>query len=84
MIIERTIMTNDIKIIEMEFTDDIHITENSQYNKLNAANVTVYKGVHARLYGHISHKLIIRKDAIVYLHGSAAQIDNQGGELHIF
>lgn len=82
MILERTIMTSQIKIIEIETTGEIHIIRSVQYNKLNAINVTVYKGVHTRLYGQINGKLTIKRNAVVHLHGNAFVVDNQGGELY--
>jgi hypothetical protein len=75
----------EYKIIDKEIRGNIFIIRNSQYNKLNALNVTVSPDIQARLYGVIKGKLIINKGARVYLHGSlTGKLENLGGEIHIF
>lgn len=71
------------KIIAAETTGEIHIKISSQYNNLNATVVIVEEKITARLFGTISDLLIIKKGAIVYLHGAIkGKIENRGGKLH--
>ncbi len=75
----------EFKIIDTEIKGNLYVIRNSQYNNLNALNVTVGKNIITRLYGTIKGKLIIHKGAKVYLHGTiSGKIENHGGELHIF
>ena len=76
---------DEYKIIDTEIRGNIFIIRNTQYNKLNAVNVTVANNIKARLYGVIKGKLIIKKGARVYLHGKLeGKLENLGGEIHIF
>jgi hypothetical protein len=75
----------EYKVIDTEIRGNIYIIRNTQYNNLNAMNVTVANDVKVRLYGVIKGKLIIRKGARVYLHGKLeGKLENLGGEIHIF
>ena len=76
---------DEYKVIDTEIKGNIYIIRDTQYNKLNALNVTVAENVKVRIYGMIKGKLIIKKGARVYLHGSVAgKLENLGGEIHIF
>jgi acetyltransferase-like isoleucine patch superfamily enzyme len=76
-------MTINYHIIQQDTTGDIYVDENSQYNSVDADNVTVGAGVTVRLFGTIRKKLVIGKGARVYLHGSlAGELENQGGEFY--
>ena len=76
---------DEYKVIDAEIRGNLYIIRNTQYNKLNAVNVTVAENIRARLYGVIKGKLTIKKGALVYLHGSVTgKLENLGGEIHIF
>jgi hypothetical protein len=76
---------SEFKIVNTEIKGNLYIIRDSQYNNLNAVNVTVANNITARLYGNIKGKLIIQKGARVYLHGSVSgKLENLGGELHVF
>ena len=75
----------ELKIIEKIISGSICIIVNSQYNNLNAVNVTIEKNLTVRLFGIIKRQLIIKKGALVHLHGAVlGNIKNLGGELHIY
>ncbi len=79
---ETQLMKPEYKIIETKATGNIKVNGNSQYNHLNADTVTVEENVIARLFGTINTKLIIKKGARVYLHGTLrGELQNEGGEL---
>lgn len=76
---------DEYKVINTEIKGNLYIIRNTQYNKLNAVNVTVAENIRVRLYGVIKGKLTIKKGARVYLHGSVlGKLENLGGEIHIF
>ncbi len=77
-------LMSEHKIIESKIRGDILVSANSQYNHLDADNVTVEENITTRLFGTIRQKLIIKKGARVYFHGSAGKVENSGGELHQF
>lgn len=75
---------NSLKLIQDEVTGLLTITENSQYNNINADTVIIEKNVKARLYGQVNN-LILKEDAIVFLHGKVTgNIENTKGTIHIF
>ena len=75
----------EFKIINTEIKGNLFVIRNTQYNNLNAMNVTVGENIITRLYGNIRGKLIIQKGAKVYLHGTVSgKLENHGGELHVF
>jgi hypothetical protein len=77
------IMKPEYKIIETEVRGNIRIAIHSQYNNLNADTVAVEEDVIARLFGTVQSKLIIKKGARVYLHGSlTGTLENLGGEFY--
>lgn len=76
---------DEFKIINTEIKGNLFVIRDSQYNNINAVNVTVGKNITTRLYGTIKGKLVIQKGAKVYLHGTVSgKLENHGGELHIF
>lgn len=79
-----TKLMSEHKIIESKKRGDLLVTANSQYNHLDADNVTVEENITVRLFGTISGKLIIKQGARVFLHGSAEKVENSGGELYQF
>jgi hypothetical protein len=75
----------EYKIIKTEIEGDLTISEHSQYNHLNADTVIVEKGIRTRLYGVIHKKLIIRKEARVFLHGKLlGELQDEGGRFYHF
>ncbi|HXB41442.1 MAG TPA: hypothetical protein VNZ49_12925 [Bacteroidia bacterium] len=75
----------DYKIIEAEAREEVHIKVNSQYNNLNADVVIVEERITARLFGTISELLVVKKDAVVYIHGTIkGKTENQGGKIHVY
>jgi hypothetical protein len=75
---------NRFKIIDTEVKGSLRVLMNSQYNRVNATSVTIAENVTVRLFGVVKRKLIIKKGARVYLHGTVlGKVENSGGELHI-
>lgn len=74
-----------MEIINSKVTEDQVVTTDTQYNDLLAENITVMKGITTRVYGIIKKKLIVEKNAVVYLHGNApGEIINNGGVIYLF
>lgn len=66
-------------------TGDVVISQNTQYNHIDARNVVVEENVVARLYGLIQENITVKKMATVYLHGKCSgKIINEGGVLYLF
>ena len=76
---------NEFKIIIKETTGNIYVRENTQYNNIQAENVTVFENVIVRLFGVVKGLLTLKAGSSVYLHGSLyGSVKNEGGEIHIF
>lgn len=76
---------NDFIIIKDETKGDITITQNSQFNKIDADTVVIEENVTARLYGSIRNLLVLKKGARLILHGSIhGKVENLGGEIHFY
>lgn len=71
------------KIVTKKTSGDLHIKKHAQYNDIDARKVIVAKGIKARLYGQVLN-LVLEKDSLVYLHGNAARITNNGGSIYRF
>jgi hypothetical protein len=75
---------NSFKLVQDQVTGLLNITENSQYNNIDADTVIVEKNVKARLYGKVNN-VILKDDAILYLHGKiTGTVENTNGTIHIF
>lgn len=76
---------DQFKIINQKITGKIIVKENTQFNDIDAESVIVERDVIARLYGNIQELLILKKGAVVFLHGALyGDVKNEGGEVHIF
>jgi hypothetical protein len=76
-------VSSDHKIIEREITGDVLVNSDSQYNNINADNVTVGPHVTVRFFGTIKKTLVIHEGARVYMHGSMpGKVENLGGEFY--
>lgn len=74
----------DLKLISKNATGLIHIKENSQFNSIKADMVILAENVRARLFGNVD-EVVLKKGSSVIIHGEVTgNIDNQGGEIHIF
>lgn len=73
------------KIVRKYTRGNIVIKQDTQFNNIDAENVTIEKNVTARLYGNIQKRLILKKGAKIFLHGILyGDISDEGGEVHIF
>ncbi|MGZ3919327.1 MAG: hypothetical protein ACXVC7_03500 [Bacteroidia bacterium] len=76
---------NNFKVVDAETKGEVTITIDTQYNNIKATKVIITEDVTARLYGDIMEKLILKKGARLYLHGTIlGEIENEGGELYLF
>ncbi|MGZ3898859.1 MAG: hypothetical protein ACXVO9_05815 [Bacteroidia bacterium] len=76
---------NNFKVVDAETKGEVTITIDTQYNNIKATKVIITEDVTARLYGDIMEKLILKKGARLYLHGTVhGEIENEGGELYLF
>ena len=83
MYLPEPFVSSDHKIIEQEITGDLLVEFNSQYNNINADNVTVSPDVIVRFFGIIKKNLVIQKGARVYMHGRVTgKVENLGGEFY--
>lgn len=77
-------MALEYKVFSSPVTGEIKITENSQYNEIQAEKVIVSPKVTARLYGNVKD-ITLQKDSLLYMHGRIlGNVINEGGEIHIF
>lgn len=75
-------MVQELKTYHGRMTCEVVITEDSQYNNLDADWVIVNKNVTAVLYGRIKELLIVHEGAKVYLHANMkGDILLKGGEV---
>ena len=73
------------KTITQKITGKVIVKENTQFNNIDAESVIVERDIIARLYGNIQELLILKKGAVVFLHGILyGDVKNDGGEVHIF
>jgi len=76
---------HNYKIISTLTARQVEVSENTQFNHIEAACVIVMDGVRARLYGTVTELLVIKKDAKVFVHGAVTgKIQDEGGRLYIF
>lgn len=73
----------DFVIIETETKGEVYIEVDSQYNNLNADKVFVAENVRARIFGTIHELLVIKKGAVVQLHGTLKGYLENHGEFHM-
>lgn len=65
--------------------EEVHVTQNCQFNQLMAHTVKVEPGVTARIYGIIKKELKICKGSIVHLHGRLeGKLKNEGGVFNLY
>ncbi|MBL7932916.1 MAG: hypothetical protein JNL60_13495 [Bacteroidia bacterium] len=77
-------MNKDFKIYTELTGGEINITEHSQYNEINAENVTVSENITARLFGTVKN-ITLKKDSRIFIHGKIlGNVNNEGGEIQIF
>jgi hypothetical protein len=63
----------------------LRVSEDTTYHYLLVSEVTIRENVVARLFGTITDKLSVEKNAIVYLHGHCeGEIINNGGIIYCF
>ncbi len=75
----------ELRVVSIETTGNVHITENTQFNRLKANNVIVAEGVRARLFGFIKESIVLKKGSVVFMHGELqGKIENEGGEIFLF
>lgn len=76
---------NEFKIVSEHIMGDVTITENVQFNYITAETVIVAEGVRARLYGSVSKKLVVKKNARIFIHGNVTgEVIDEGGRIFIF
>jgi len=74
-----------MKTITTKVFGILTVDEDTTFHRLLASEVIIEEGVVARLFGTISDKLQVEKDAIVYLHGHCdGEIVNKGGTIYRF
>ncbi len=74
-----------MEIISKLITGNVSVCENTQFNNFIGENVIVSENILARFYGIIMKDLVLKKDAIVYLHGRLeGKLINEGGTLYVF
>jgi hypothetical protein len=75
----------NFKVITTPVSGEVHIKENSQFNKLEADTVVVNENITARLYGSVKKTLVLKPGSVVVLHGRLhGSIKNEGGEFQNF
>jgi hypothetical protein len=66
-------------------TGDLIVKENTTFHHVLVESVIVENGVTARLYGSVRKEIIVKTDAIAYLHGNLlGNVNNQGGTVYVF
>ncbi|MCE3278974.1 MAG: hypothetical protein K0S44_1165 [Bacteroidetes bacterium] len=76
---------SDFETVNDLITGTIVITNNIQYNNIEAEKVIIEENVTARLFGKITDKLVLKPGATLYLHGSIyGNVENKGGVLNIY
>lgn len=74
-----------MKIVSEQITGEVSVKVDTQYNNFIGENVIVAENILARFYGVIMKDLVLKKGAIVYLHGKLhGKLINEGGTLYVF
>jgi hypothetical protein len=74
-----------VETINSRIREDLVVLVDTQFNDLLSENITVIEGVTIRIYGIVQKKLIVEKNAVVYLHGKVlGEIINNGGTVYVF
>ena len=74
-----------MKTIAKKITGNLIVSENTTYHHIFVESVTVESGVTARLYGSVSNEIIVKEDAVAYLHGNLlGTVVNLGGTVYVF
>lgn len=74
-----------MKTIIEKVSGSLIVCEDTTYHYLSAVEVTIRENVVTRIFGVISDKLVVEKNAIVYLHGRCdGEIINNGGVVYRF
>jgi len=75
---------NNLNLVQEEITGSLTITQNTQYNNVDADSIILEKNVTARIYGN-TNTVILKEGSVLYLHGkSPAKVENTRGTLHVF
>lgn len=75
---------NDFLIVDEQITGDIFVTQDTQFNNIDANQITIAANVKVRLYG-TAREVILRPGSSLYLHGKIyGNIHNEGGEVFTF
>lgn len=75
----------EFKVISHKIDGDLHITENSQLNNVEANTVTIAPNITVRIFGTVKTMIVLKQGARLFLHGVLlGNIQNEGGEFHYF
>jgi hypothetical protein len=77
--------SDDYRTFNEKITGNLEVNENSKYYNVDAETVTVHENVKVHLFGTVRGKLMIRKNAKVFLHGQLlGELKNEEGRLYHF
>ena len=72
-------------VVSEVVSGNVSVKKDTQFNHLEADNVTIHAYVTARIYGTVKGNLTISKGAVVFLHGKVlGKVINNGGSLNIY
>lgn len=73
-----------LKIIPKETFGFVRISENSQFNNIQAERVVIEENVTARLFGKVND-IVLNRGSKLFFHGTIlGNVKNKGGELLLF
>ena len=76
-------MNYHLKVVSREISGVVKISEDCQFNKIEAEKVIIYENVTARLFGKVKD-VVVKKGGRLFLHGIiSGQIENKG-EIIVF
>jgi hypothetical protein len=74
-----------MKTILEKITGNIIVNENTTFHNAFVESIIVEKGITARLYGSVDKEIVVKENAIAYLHGPLlGKVNNQGGTIYVF